>query len=148
MNGIYAVQPSSFHMERRLPEPSSVVAGLTAPSRFLQLSALQDPPAQRAGETNHGSQTRATGESRATEEAARLVGAALLEPFLAELRESGFAAGPFAPSDVEKRFGPLMDAALTDRLAIHIGGPLAKAIAQRYASVASPPPSIMEDIHA
>lgn len=68
-------------------------------------------------------------EERARDAATRFVGTAFIQPMLAQLRESPFATGPFAPTDVEKRFGPMHDAMISDRLAQATNFPLADAVA-------------------
>lgn len=113
--------------------------GISLPARadsFLSLSRDAGGGHFKTALQSAGS-TIAKGES-ARDTAARLVGAALLEPLLAEMRESGFGSGPFAPSDVERRFGPLQDAAWSDRLAPIIGGPLADVIIARYSRARTP----------
>jgi hypothetical protein len=51
-----------------------------------------------------------TPEQAAREAAEGLVSIALVQPMLAAVREANTAPPPFGPTDVEKRFGSLMDA--------------------------------------
>lgn len=67
----------------------------------------------------------------AREAAAAFVGVAFIQPLLAQLRETSMAAEPFAPTAAEKRFGPMMDALLSDRLMSASKFPLIEAVAQR-----------------
>ena len=50
------------------------------------------------------------------EAAEEFIAMALVQPILAQLRETNQAAGPFAPGDVEKRFGPMLDAEIAHRM--------------------------------
>jgi hypothetical protein len=63
--------------------------------------------------------------------AARFVGMAFLEPMLASLREHSMAAGPFAPTSAERRFGPMLDGLLADRIAEATNFPITDAVARR-----------------
>lgn len=60
-----------------------------------------------------GKQQRA---EQAREAAQQMVASAFIMPVLAKLRESPFLTGPFAPGDAERRFGPLMDQHVADRI--------------------------------
>ncbi len=46
----------------------------------------------------------------------QLVADALVRPILASMRENSRASGLFAPTDAEKRFGPMLDEAIADRV--------------------------------
>jgi hypothetical protein len=52
----------------------------------------------------------------AREAAQQMVASAFIMPVLAELRESPFLNGPFAPGAAERRFGPLLDQHVADRI--------------------------------
>jgi Rod binding domain-containing protein len=58
---------------------------------------------------------RAKAEARATAE--EFVAVALVQPLLAQLRESNNAWGPFAPGAHEKQFGAMLDAEYASRIA-------------------------------
>lgn len=58
-------------------------------------------------------QTHAEEARSAAEE---LVARALVQPILAKWRESRDAAPPFGPGEIDKTFGPIMDAELSNRL--------------------------------
>lgn len=77
------------------------------------------------------------GERReATEAAARqLVGSALIMPVLASMHEGTFMPedGPFAPGTVEKRFAPMLDQYMADRITNASNFDLVRMIADRYA---------------
>ncbi|MHC4948884.1 MAG: hypothetical protein ACYTG1_11575 [Planctomycetota bacterium] len=68
--------------------------------------------------------------------AAAFVANAFVQPVLASLRESTLATGPFAPGSTEKRFGPLLDRHLADRIASAPEFPLVDAILARLAPTA------------
>jgi hypothetical protein len=53
---------------------------------------------------------------QAREAAQQMVASAFIMPVLAELRESSFLTGPFAPGAAERRFGPLLDQHVADRI--------------------------------
>jgi hypothetical protein len=63
--------------------------------------------------------------------AEQLVSAALVQPALASMREMSTAAGAFAPTDAEKRFGPMLDAMLADRVVHASNFELPKLIVER-----------------
>lgn len=80
----------------------------------------------------------AVGGSGVTDEArtaaAQFVGMAFIQPLLAQMRESSIAEGPFAPTTAEKRFGPLMDQMLSDRITLAADFPLVDAVARQITS--------------
>ena len=53
-------------------------------------------------------------------------------------RESSMAAGPFAPGDAERRFGPMLDQQLADRITRTARFPLIDRIEQQIADAARP----------
>ena len=75
----------------------------------------------------------ATGDQVRTA-ALQLVASALIEPVLASLHESPFLEGPFAPGDAERRFAPMFDQHLADRITGAANFPLIDLIAARYGS--------------
>lgn len=70
-----------------------------------QGSALVAPP--------HGD---AAFDQEVEEAAQRLVATALVQPVLASLRDGPFRSELFAPGPAEKRFGPLLDRHIADRI--------------------------------
>jgi len=66
----------------------------------------------------------------AREAAQELVAITFVQPILAQLRESNMAAEPFAPGDAERRFGPLWDAAIAQRIVQARGFGLVDAVAR------------------
>lgn len=62
--------------------------------------------------------------------AEELVSIALIQPILAELRDSNTAAPPFAPGPYEKQFGTLMDAEVSRRLVKAQNFPLVDRLAR------------------
>ena len=67
----------------------------------------------------------------ARDAAARLVSSALVLPILESLRDTPFLEGPFAPGHAERRFGPLLDMHLADRITTASGFGLVDAITHR-----------------
>lgn len=59
---------------------------------------------------------RASAEERARRAAESFVSLALIQPVLKQLRETNMAEAPFAPGEVEKQFGPLLDAEISRRI--------------------------------
>jgi Rod binding domain-containing protein len=77
----------------------------------------------------------------AKEVAQKLVSLAFIEPVLAKLRETNQAAGPFAPSNAERRFGPLFDQHLADRITSSANFPLVESLRDHLTTCAK------EDAH-
>lgn len=71
------------------------------------------------------------------EAAEQLVSSAFITPMLGAMRESSMAAGPFSPGAVEKRFGPLLDQQVADRVTQASRFTLVDAIVERYAAMAA-----------
>ncbi|MHC4429988.1 MAG: hypothetical protein ACYS0D_15525 [Planctomycetota bacterium] len=63
--------------------------------------------------------------------AEQLVASSFIQPILAQLRESPFAAGPFAPGLTERQFAPLLDQHLADRIVRGANLPLVDVIVER-----------------
>ncbi|MCB9838830.1 MAG: hypothetical protein H6813_05785 [Phycisphaeraceae bacterium] len=85
------------------------------------------------------------GDQRTTETprqaAQEFIAIALVQPVLAQLRETNQAAAPFAPGDVEKRFGPLLDAEIAHRMVRSSGWGLVDAVESRLTQrLAEPQP--------
>ncbi len=64
------------------------------------------------------------------EAAEQLVAVTFIQPILRAARESNNAAPPFAPTAIEKQFGPLMDATLSDSMMRASRWPLVDRIEQ------------------
>ena len=62
------------------------------------------------------------------EESRKLVAEAFIAPLLEQIREQNNAAAPFGPTDGEKRFGPLIDQAVADRMTHPDRFPMVKAV--------------------
>ncbi len=72
---------------------------------------------------------------KAHEAAEQFVASSLVIPILATLRENTFnASGPFAPNLAEKRFGPVFDQHVADRVVQAANFPIVESIADRYAA--------------
>jgi hypothetical protein len=63
--------------------------------------------------------------------ATKLVSSAFVLPALESLRDSPFADGPLAPGPVERRFGPLLDTHIADRITKSANFRLPHTIAER-----------------
>lgn len=61
----------------------------------------------------------------------KLVASALVLPALATLRDSPFREGAFAPGTAERRFGPLLDQAVADRVVAGANFPLIDVMVKR-----------------
>ncbi|MGA1223913.1 MAG: hypothetical protein ACO31E_05010 [Phycisphaerales bacterium] len=75
-----------------------------------------------------------SGDTRglAYEAAKTLVGEGLVKPVFESMREGGCAAGPFAPGTAERRFRPMFDAILADRLVEGSNFELVERTADRF----------------
>ena len=71
--------------------------------------------------------------------ATQFVSSAFVLPVLAQLRQSPLApkAGPFAFNDVDKRFGPLLDQHLADRVTQAARFSIVDTIVNRYTQAAA-----------
>jgi Rod binding domain-containing protein len=76
----------------------------------------------------------------AREAATQLVSSAFIVPVLKAMRESADLAGPFAPGEAERRFAPLLDEQIADRIASAANFPLVDAIVNRFANAAGRKP--------
>lgn len=76
------------------------------------------------------------------EAAEQLVSSAFISPVLGAMRDNTMAEGPFAPGDVERRFGPLLDQHFADRIVAGSRFSLIDTIVDRYL----PQPSDSEDM--
>jgi Rod binding domain-containing protein len=72
--------------------------------------------------------------AEAREVAEKLVAEVFIEPVLTSLREHSRAAGPFAAGDAERRFGPMLDQHIADRVTRSARLPLVDEIARRLAA--------------
>lgn len=79
---------------RGLPSGSAHGSGFADAARSARVGAAKDP----------------------RDAAEELVAITLVQPVLAQMRESSFAAEPFAPTDAEKRFGAQYDAAIARQI--------------------------------
>ena len=70
-------------------------------------------------------------EDEARRGAEQLVASALVVPVLRMMRDASRVAGPFAPGDSERRFGPLLDQRLADGIVHSANFPLVERITAR-----------------
>jgi len=68
----------------------------------------------------------------ALEAARTLVAEAFVKPVFASLRDGGFAADGFKPGAGEKRFRPMLDAALSDKVVESSNFALVERVADRF----------------
>lgn len=85
-----------------------------------------------------GGQTR---REMAREAATQLVAAALIMPVLESMRDSPMLRPPFAPGLAEKRFAPLLDQQIADRIAGAANFSLVDQIVDRLLGPITPPSS-------
>lgn len=85
-------------------------------------------PDARLAARARGGDTRAL----AYEAAKTLVTEGLVKPVFASLRDGGFAAEPFAPGTAERRFRPMFDAILADRVVEGSNFALVERTADRF----------------
>ncbi len=90
-------------------------------------ASLLAPDARLAARAR-GGDTRAL----AYEAAKTLVTEGLVKPVFASLRDGGFAAEPFAPGTAERRFRPMFDAILADRVVEGSNFALVERTADRF----------------
>lgn len=74
--------------------------------------------------------SRGSAEEQAHRAAESFVSLAFVQPILKQLRESSWAAEPFAPGAAEKQFGPLLDAEFSERITRAGNFPLVDRVAQ------------------
>ena len=72
-----------------------------------------------------------TPKERATDAARQLVSIALIQPMLAQLRETSKAAPPFAPTSAERQFRAMSDAHLAQDIVKAANFPLVDVLARR-----------------
>lgn len=105
--------------------PLELLRGLPSPAPV--------PATLRTGESFAAVLSQAAGDWAAGREAAsQLVSSAFILPVLAALRESQFLEPPFAPTFAERRFQPLLDQQIADRITSAANFPLVDAIVDRY----------------
>ena len=110
-------------------DPTASMTLPLAASRGSALVPLSDPSAFIQTLRNASTDSRETGREAATS----FVASAFLMPILATLHESPFELkAPFAPGIGEKRFSPLLDQHLSDRIAKASNFPLVDVIVDRF----------------
>ncbi len=76
---------------------------------------------------------------RARKAAQAFVGVVFIEPILAALRETSQATGAFAPGDAERRFGPLLDQHLAERITSNPNFPLVDSLEKHFLDMSNGP---------
>jgi Rod binding domain-containing protein len=77
-------------------------------------------------------------ESNARDAAMKLVSSSLVLPILSSIREGAFLEEPFKPGVMERRFGPLLDQAVADRITQSSGFDLVDSIVNQIQSQSNP----------
>jgi len=99
---------------------------------FASILAAQGTPTLR--EPSDDAHAR---KAEARKAANELVASTFIVPMLSKLRETSLAEGPFAPGTAEKRFGPMLDEKLADRIVEASNFDIVEAIAERYAGISA-----------
>jgi len=108
-----------------ISETISGGSGAFTPTMKAASGGFSDSLASALG----GERSRAGQDPR--EAAEELVAITLIQPILAQLRESEMAAEPFAPSEGEKQFGALYDAEIARQMVQSQSFPLVDALARQ-----------------
>jgi Rod binding domain-containing protein len=74
---------------------------------------------------------KALDREKVRQSAAQLVSSAFILPVLESMHDSPFLQGPFAPGFAEKRFMPLLDQHIADRITSGANFPLVDVITER-----------------
>ena len=77
-------------------------------------------------------------EQQAREVATQFVATAFIMPVLEMLHDSPFATEPFAPNDAERRFAPLLDWQIADRVTSSANFPLVDRIVEQMLRTSEP----------
>ncbi len=96
------------------------------------LARVEDPVAAQRPTPDRSAKEQALRDARAAAE--ELVAVTLVQPVLAQMRETNQAEGPFAPGHWEKTFAPLVDAEIARRIVGASGWGLVEEMAQDFAS--------------
>ncbi len=100
-------------------------------SRVGSTPRASQAPNRGFGSTLGGALRPVSGEEDARLAAEEFVAIAFVEPILKSLRESNQAVEPFAPSEAEKSFGPLLDAEISRRIVAKERYSLVDVVARR-----------------
>jgi Rod binding domain-containing protein len=80
---------------------------------------------------------RGADADKARQVAQQLVADTFIKPVLEQMRETNMMASRFAPGDAERRFGPLLDEHIADRMTQRDGFPLVDAVAEHLMSASA-----------
>lgn len=117
----------------------SISSSLNASARGPALSPASDP-GQRLASAQHlfastlnkaREQTPESQEAAVRKTAEELVAITMVQPVLAQLRETNNAAAPFGPTQAEKQFGALQDARVAQDIVRGSKFPIVDQIAQQ-----------------
>lgn len=113
-------------------------SSLHARTGVAEAAAATPAPAERFSEQLREA-ARTGRRDQLRDAVSQLVSTALVEPVLSSLRESPFLTGPFAPGDAERRFGPLLDQQIADRVVTAANFPMIDTMVERYWRQATSP---------
>lgn len=106
-----------------------------APAPLRRGDAPSPPGLSGGGDRAFLDALRSAGQKERVDEArgaaAGLVSTAFLMPALESMREGAFRGDRFQPGDAERRFMPMLDREIADRIARAPGFPLVDAVAAR-----------------
>ena len=122
-----------------LMESMEVIVG--AKPAFDRRPAIDDHGARPFAQLLQQETGRQTRREMAREAATQLVSAALILPVLESMRDSPMLRPPFAPGFAEKRFAPLLDQQIADRITGASNFSLVDQIVDRLLGPIAPPSS-------
>jgi hypothetical protein len=108
--------------------------------------ALDGRPDGESGPAN-SDEAKPAIDPRAREAAMQMIASTFIVPVLSEARQGEFLEEPFAPGDSERRFGPLFDQELADRIVHAAEFPMLDSILRRYPRFAQPAAAAQGGVH-
>lgn len=115
-----------------LTDPISVrLAGGDLSRMNSPSTALEESQAGFASILGRAKTAELPPEERAREAAEQLVGVALVQPVLKQMRENSWASAPFKPNQAERTFRGMMDAEFAQRMVKSQRWGLVDAVARR-----------------
>jgi len=119
-------------IQSRLPDTLASLGGdASLNGRMPGLSSRQVSFAELLGRQSGSGESGLTPAERATAAAEQLVSVALVQPLLAQLRDTNNAAPPFAPTGAEKQMRALQDAGIARQITHAARFPLVERLARR-----------------
>ena len=106
-----------------------MLAGASAPS--APRTAVGRPGGGSSFAFELAQSTKHSTREQVRESASKLVASAFIQPILAQMHETSFVSGRFAPGDAERRFTPMLHQHLADGIGTATSFPLVDAIVDR-----------------